>query len=217
MCHFLIPPRRLVLGAVLCLAISAVPALATVNLKLERRDSDAGRAKVCVSMDSAGVDVAGTQNEIHFDTSCAALVKKDCVASEHHGKPLHGSIPASDPSSFRSLVFALDNVDPMSDGEVYCCNFTLTDPGDGCCEVTMGGLGASDPTGVALEVTADPGKACLVAAAAAAAVDAAVDAPGAAESHGGGGGTSLPSWMWIALLGVGLLAVLFFALRKSSD
>jgi hypothetical protein len=210
-------PHRLEVRGILCaaaLALAGVGSAAAVDLKLERRAADAGKARVCVTMDSKGADVAGTQNDISFDTSCASLAQTDCVASKHHGKPLHGSIPPHEPSTFRSLVFALDNVDPMNDGEVYCCDFSLKGEGDGCCAVSMGRLGASDPQGVALDVTASPERLCLIGDAPA---PPAGDPPAAAAAPApdSAGAASSPNWLWVVGLAAAVLAVLFFALRKA--
>lgn len=204
---------RAMLGvAVLALAIAA-PAVA-VDLKLERRSSEDGKSRVCVVMDAQGATVAGTQNDINFDASCASLSQADCVASKHHGKPLHGSIPPSDPSTFRSLVFALDNVDPMAAGEVYCCDFTITGEGDGCCPVTLGRLGASDPTGVALDVTSSAERLCLIGDAPPppAAADSPAERPVAASPAPS---SSSPNWLWVVGLAAVVLVVLFFALRRA--
>ncbi len=211
MLNVFVPTKILSIAGVVMLSLACAASAATVDLTLERKSAAAGKARVCVGMDAKGVDVAGTQNDLRFDPSCASLVKTDCVASEHHGKTLHGSIPASDPTSFRSLVFALDNVDPMAEGEVYCCDFTIEGEGDGCCAVEMGRLGVSDPQGVALDVRAVPDQICLLGnapppAAAAAAPQAASSAASADSS---------PSWLWIAVFAAVVVGVLFLALRKA--
>ncbi len=185
---------------------------AAVDLKLERRSSPAGSARVCVTLDSKGADVAGTQNDLTFDSSCATLDPDKCVASEGHGKPLHGSIPANMPSTFRSLVFALDNVDPMVDGDVYCCDFALKEGGDACCAAELSGLGVSDPQGVALDVTAAPGRVCLAGDAGAPAAPVAKSAP---ETQSPAPAASAPSWVWVVLFAAAVMAILFFALRKA--
>ena len=76
-------------------------------------------------------------------------------------KPLHGNTPPNLQSTYRALVFALDNVDPMRDGALYCCEYELTGKGDGCCAVHFERLGASDPVGNALPTTGNPEKLCL--------------------------------------------------------
>ncbi len=199
--------RRPALAALLAVACAA-PAFA-VDLTMTKKSADEGKVRLCVGMDAGGVEVAGTQNDLRFDPTCASLEKTDCVASDNHSKTLHGSIPASDPTSFRSLVFALDNVDPMPEGEVYCCDFTVKGEGDGCCAVEMGRLGVSDPQGVALEVRAVPDKICLLG-------DAPAAAPAAAPTTAAAPAESTPSWLWIAILAAVVLGVIFFALRKAS-
>lgn len=197
---------------------TAVHPAAAVDLKLERRSAEAGRARVCVVMDAKGETVAGTQNDIGFDPSCATLSQADCVASKHHGKPLHGSIPPSDPATYRSLVFALDNVDPMAEGEVYCCEFAVSSAADGCCAVTIGRLGASDPTGVALDATSSVERVCLIGDAPPPA--AGVDPPGAAAAAPPAAAApaptpATPNWVWVVGLAAVVLVVLFFALRRA--
>ena len=83
-------------------------------------------------------------------------------------KPLHGNAPANMPSTYRALVFALDNVDPIRDGKLYCCEYELTGGGDACCPVRFERLGASDPVGNALTTNGKPEKLCLATGATAA-------------------------------------------------
>ena len=203
-------PKALRTVSVLALLLAST-ASSAVELSLERKSSAPGKARVCVSLDSQGEEVAGTQNDINFDNGCASLKADNCVASKHHGKPLHGSVPANLPSTFRALVFALDNVDPMADGEVYCCDFTVEEDGDSCCPAELSGLGVSDPQGVSLDVSANPGRVCL-AGDAGAAPAAAMDKPAAASPAAEPG---IPSWLWVVLLAAVVMAVLFFALRKA--
>ena len=148
----------LVFAAAMIVSLAVVSAEA-VDFKFDRRSVNGDKVKVCIALDSEGADVAGTQNDILFDEGCASLAQSDCVASKHHGKPLHGSIPANESSTFRSLVFALDNVDPMKDGDIYCCDFTVQGSGDGCCAVEVVRIGASDPQGISLETRNDAAKA----------------------------------------------------------
>lgn len=198
-------------AAGLVAVLLAATAASAVELKLQRRDSEAGKARACVVMDTGGADVAGTQNDLRFDATCASLTQADCVASEHHGKPLHGSLPANEPATYRSLVFALDNVDPMKDGDVYCCDFTIKGEGDGCCAVEMTRVGLSDPQGVALDPVVKEDRICLLGEGQPAAVAVEFkEEPAAAASAG-----TTPSWLWVAIIAAAALAVLFFALRRA--
>jgi hypothetical protein len=108
-------------------ALLAVPTAArAVNMTLEATKSDGGAVRVCVGLDSAGQKVAGTQNDLIWDGSCAALKPSSCTAVADSKKPLHGNTPPNAPNTYRALVFALDNVDPIRDGALYCCDFDMT-------------------------------------------------------------------------------------------
>lgn len=198
--------------AAACLVLLYASIAAAVELKLQRRDAEAGKGRVCVVMDSGGVDIAGTQNDLRFDSTCAGLEQANCVAAKQHGKPLHGSLPTNEPSTFRSLVFALDNVDPMTDGDVYCCDFTIKGEGDGCCQVEMTRVGISDPQGVALDATVKEDRVCLLGEGKAEAVAADFQQAPAEPQEAA---PSSSSWLWVAIIAAAVLGVLFFALRRA--
>ena len=50
-------------------------------------------ASICVSLDTRGHSVAGTQNDLVWDGTGASMVPDSCVANEAHGKTLHGNAP----------------------------------------------------------------------------------------------------------------------------
>ncbi len=197
--------------AAVCLVLFSASIATAVELKLQRRDAEAGKGRVCVVMDSGGVDIAGTQNDLRFDSTCAGLEQANCVAAKQHGKPLHGSLPTNEPSTFRSLVFALDNVDPMTDGEVYCCDFTIKGEGDGCCQVEMTRVGISDPQGVALDATVKEDRVCLLGEGKAEAVEVDFQQPSPEPQEP----ASSSSWLWVAIIAAAVLGILFFALRRA--
>jgi hypothetical protein len=196
-------------AASLALLLATSFSAGAVDLKLTRKSADGATAQVCVTLDSEGQSVAGTQNDLSWNAGCASLEAAKCVASAHHKKPLHGSIPKSLQSTYRSLVFALDNVDPMADGEIYCCTFDIKGSSDSCCAVEITRIGASDPQGNALDTSATPEEVCLLGDQVPPAAPApAAEAPSEPEAG--------PNWIWIAAFAAVVLVVLFLALRKAS-
>ena len=198
-------------SAVLALILLCVPASRAfgVYMTMDAAKTDSGTVKLCVGLDAGGQKVAGTQNDLIWDASCSNLKANSCAAVPDSKKPLHGNTPANLQSTYRALVFALDNVDPIRDGKLYCCEFELKGTGDGCCAVRFDRLGASDPVGTALTTTGNPEKLCLVSGAAPA--GAAPVAPPAAAGPGptSGGGR----WLWLLLIGVAVVLVAILILR----
>lgn len=199
--------RAAALALALALCGSATRAVA-VSLTLDAAKTDSGSVQLCVGLDSAGQKVAGTQNDLVWDAGCATLKPNSCAAVPDSKKPLHGNTPPNLQSTYRALVFALDNVDPIRDGKLYCCEFELTGTGDACCAVRFDRLGASDPVGTALTATGSPEKLCLASGAAAAgAAPPAAPAPGPAAAPGGG------QWVWMVLIAVAVILVAILILR----
>lgn len=199
---------RPLLGALVALALAAAPA-AAVNLTLEATNSDGGAVRVCVGLDSTGQKVAGTQNDLVWDGSCANIKKESCAAIPDAKKPLHGNVPPSLQNTYRALVFALDNVDPIRDGALYCCDFEITKKVD-CCSIKFDRLGASDPSGNAQATTGVPPQLCLGGGAAPA---AAAEKPAAAPPAASGGGTP---WLWIGLIAAAVVVAALVATRKKA-
>ena len=188
---------------------------AAVDLKLERRTGADSSPQICVVLDAKGQVVAGTQNDLSWDPGCANLESEaKCVVSPHHKKPLHGSIPKSLTATFRSLVFALDNVDPMPDGDLYCCSFQVTGSSDSCCPVQIGRVAVSDPEGNALDTVGVPEKVCLLGDGAP--PPAAAAAPQAAPAEPPATGQAVPTWMWLVGLGAVIFVVALLILRRAS-
>ena len=207
------PSRRLLGGArtaVLVLALDCAPASRAlgVYMTMQATKTEGGAVKLCVGLDSGGQKVAGTQNDLIWDSSCANLKPNSCAAVPDSKKPLHGNTPANLQSTYRALVFALDNVDPIRDGQLYCCEFELTGPGDGCCALRFDRLGSSDPVGTALTTNGNPDKLCLVSGAAPA-VAAPAAAPPPPPAEGGG------RW-WLLLIAIAVVLVAILILRGRS-
>ena len=206
--------RTSLCSAVLALVLLGVPASRAlgVYMTMDSTKTDAGTVKLCVGLDAGGQKVAGTQNDLIWDGSCSNLKANSCTAVPDSKKPLHGNAPTNLQSTYRALVFALDNVDPIRDGQLYCCEFELKGTGDACCAVRLDRLGASDPSGTALTMTGNPEKLCL--ASGSAAPGGAPPAPPAAApvtTTGGG------HWLWLLLIGVAVVLVAILILRGRSS
>jgi hypothetical protein len=197
------------LAATACVAASRA---AAVDLTLDAAKTAAGTMQLCVGMQSGGEKVAGTQNDLVWDDSCAKLKANSCAAVPDSKKPLHGNTPANLTSTYRALVFALDNVDPIRDGRLYCCEFELSGGGDACCPVKLDRMGASDPVGTALTTNGKPEQVCL--ATGAAAVGAAPPAPAAPGPPADAGGGR---WMWLLLIAGAVVVVAFLIMRGRSS
>ena len=151
-----------VLIGLLALTRSAV---ADVTLDLSsttvERPGDTGR--VCVSLSTGGQDVAGTQNDLVWDGTCATLDEGACVVAGTHGKQLNTRIQASDDFRLRALILSLTDVDPIADGLLYCCDVTVEAAPGACCDVAIVDAGASDSKGNAVTVSGGTGELCVAA------------------------------------------------------
>ncbi len=111
-----------------------------------------------VSLDTGGLEVAGIQNDIHFDplTPVAATPsnRPDCTANPAHGKSVFaafqpsGCIYGVNCTGMRALVLSLSDVDPIPDGVLYTCNVAINASApDGTYPLLNSNLGSSDPDG----------------------------------------------------------------------
>lgn len=193
-------------------ALAAVLLLPTATwaatLSMQSTKTDTG-ARLCVGLDSAGAQVAGTQNDLVWNGSCATLKPNSCAAVPESNKPLHGNAPSTLPNTYRALVFALDNVEPIRDGGLYCCEFDLVGE-DPCCAIKLDRMGASDPAGQVLPINGAPPQLCLKTGAAAPAEAAPPSAPSAAPDTDG------TSWLWIGLIAAAVLVAALLVARRRS-
>jgi hypothetical protein len=202
--------QRMGMVIVVLAVCGATPRAFGASLTLDAAKTATGTVQLCVGLDSAGAKVAGTQNDLVWDASCANLKANTCAAVPDSKKPLHGNTPANLQSTYRALVFALDNVEPIRDGKLYCCEFELKGGGDACCAVKFDRLGASDPVGNALGTTGNPEKLCL--ATGAAAVEAAAP-PAAPPAPAPGPETGSRGWLWVLLIGVIVVVIAVLVMR----
>ncbi len=147
--------------AALAVVLAASPAFA-VSLDLTSATvSQSGElAQICVNLSTEGQLVAGTQNDLIWDETCATLSSKgNCTVSPGLGKQLQSNMPSGDGHPpLRAFVLSLSDVSPIGDTQLYCCTFRseLTRPGT-CCNISLSRLGASTPDGKALRTTTTTG------------------------------------------------------------
>jgi MYXO-CTERM domain-containing protein len=106
---------------------------------------------VCVVLDSQGEQVAGTQNDLVWDGSCATLPEPTaCRIAPGTGKELFLSAAAESDFTFRALVLSFSNTAPIPDGQLYCCAFQVDAAPGTCCPIQVVDAAASDPVGDSL-------------------------------------------------------------------
>lgn len=119
-------------------------------------------ADLCVVLNSGGAQVAGTQNNLVWDGSCAMLSSPaDCRVNQATKKLLVGTLGPAD-NSYKALVLSLSDVAPIPDGQLYCCTFTVGAAPGSCCSVSVVKTEASDPTGHLLPSRGNTAQLCVV-------------------------------------------------------
>ena len=193
-------------------AIALLAALGTATASAEVRLDLSGAtvaapgdtARVCVSLATGGQEVAGTQNDLVWDGTCATVPDDSaCVATGSHGKDLQTRIQASEDFRLRALVLSLTDVDPIADGELYCCDVTIEAAPGACCDIAVVDAGASDSKGNAVPVSGSDAELCV--AATGAPTPTATPRPGGTDDDGcqvapAGGAGAAPLLAALALL-----------------
>jgi hypothetical protein len=108
---------------------------------------DKSADKACVVLNSGGEQVAGVQCDLTWNPSCVSLEGK-CAANLTHGKTLNQARRGD--SGMRAILLALDNLDPIPDGELFCCTFKTLKCDGGCCAINIENALGSTPQGGAL-------------------------------------------------------------------
>jgi hypothetical protein len=144
---------RLVLAlSVMLVTMTTVPAQGGGTVALQAQSATVSQpgdtAHICIMLATNGNQVAGTQNSLSWDGTCATVTDPpNCYAVGSHGKQVSRDLTHQPDFTLKVLVLALDNVEPIPDGPLYCCDFEgEADPGQ-CCPVTVVGAAASDPSG----------------------------------------------------------------------
>jgi hypothetical protein len=77
-----------------------------------------------------------------------------------HGKDLSAATRCGD-FCLRAILLSLTDVDPIPDGELYCCRFTVEAAPGGCCPVSVVNTAASDPLGKAISASGNVAHLCV--------------------------------------------------------
>jgi hypothetical protein len=149
------------LGLLLAVLGAGRPALAVSLQATSATVSQPGdHARVCVTLNSGGQQVAGTQNDLQWDGTCATLPSESSCTGMVRGKQLSAAFPPGPDFRMRALVLSLSDVNPIPDGILYCCDFQVeADPGK-CCRLVVTNAGASDPAGNALGASGNVAQLC---------------------------------------------------------
>jgi hypothetical protein len=139
------------------------PTPAPVKIIAATVESAAGsEAVLAVNLDTAGVPIAGVQNDLGFAASTRIAAKAsgrpDCEANADLNKAASGFafLPSgcsdAECTAVRVVIVATDNVDPIADGaELYRCRIVVAaDAASGTYPVTVTHVIASSPAGAAV-------------------------------------------------------------------
>ena len=133
--------------------------IAAVFLCSQRRMvvAAAGAADLCVTMSGGNGQVGGLQIDLTWDPACMTAQRAQgnaaqCTANAATGKSVQTSLMSD--SLMRVLFLSMSDQSPISDGQLFCCRFTMaTAQGNPCCSVNTGNMILADARGVRLYVT----------------------------------------------------------------
>jgi hypothetical protein len=106
---------------------------------------------LCLSMRGGEDRVAAMQVDVEWDPTCMSPTVRNgasasCTVEPRTGKDVHSRIEAN---WLRAIVLSLTNVDPIPDGELFCCSFKTAS--DSCCALNLDFLLASDSDGMLVD------------------------------------------------------------------
>lgn len=148
-------PVAVLLVALACLVPSVSHAV-TMRVSEAVVSKPGKRAKICISLETDGQEVAGTQNDFIWDGNCATLTAGSCKIAAP-GKELSSGFPPGSSFLMRAFVLALDNIEPIRDGDLYCCNFISELTQTGFCPIRITDALGADTTGRAIQIAAEAG------------------------------------------------------------
>jgi len=138
-----------VLAATICLLLLAAPATAATFFTQPINAAPGQEADVCIWMSGGNNQVAGVQMDLTWDSNCMtppAGNRPRCRSNPDTGKTVQSA--ARGASTVRAIMLSFSDVDPIPDGELFCCGFRIAaSPPEGQCSVSFSNLIASTPTG----------------------------------------------------------------------
>ncbi len=144
-------------------AARATPAAVQLSVSSATVAQAGDSGRICVALSTNGEEVAGTENRLVWDGSCATLPqpKSTCYEAGSHGKQLNWVLVPNTDFTMKGLVLSLSDTDPIEDGVLYCCNFQGEAAAGSCCSITVVAPGASDSKGTAIKsVLGSSGSIC---------------------------------------------------------
>ena len=118
-------------------------------------------AQICVMFSSNGRQVAGTQNDLVWDGTCATLTDPPpCATAGSHGKQLSKAILSNTSFAFRGIVLSFSDTSPIPDGPLYCCSFEGEANPGACCPITITNALGSEPGGVSVPLSGNTAQIC---------------------------------------------------------
>jgi hypothetical protein len=131
-------------------------------------------AQICVVLSSGGAQVAGTQNDLVWDGTCATLTDPPpCAVAGSHGKQLAQTLVNTANFTFRGIILSFSDTSPIPDGPLYCCSFEGEANPGACCPITVVNAQGSEPGGIAIPLSGSTAQICT--------------AQGSGQSGGGAG------------------------------
>lgn len=132
------------------LLATAAPAWAATFFVQQTNAGPGDPVDVCIWMTGGNNEVAGVQMDLTWNPACmvpaAGGNRPRCRSNPDTGKTVQ-SAPRGD-ATVRAIMLSFSDVDPIPDGELFCCQFRVTDnPPIGQCSVEFSNLIASTPTG----------------------------------------------------------------------
>jgi len=157
----------LVLGSGLGAAVPSPTHGATLSMPSNSAPVGAS-VDMCVVLSGGQNQIAGIQANILVDARCANAIRgsgnsAECTASAESGKQLTttigGPMCGNSPNCVRTLLLAFDNTDPIPDGPLFCCAFTIPDSAPaGDCVFQLSQVRGSTPAGQPiLDIGTKPG------------------------------------------------------------
>lgn len=204
-------PTGVALLAVLGALGAVLPALtsaATLSIPSNSAPANAS-VDMCVVLTGGEQRLAGVQANILLDARCANVVRgsgnsAECSvgpAAAETGKQLTtvigGTMCNNSPNCVRAILVAFDNTDPIPDGTLFCCAFTIPSSApDGDCLFQLAQVRGSTSNGQPiLDIAARPGVLVVSGGSSRSSGSGGVGGPlsGAPPVAVGGGGSAPPA------------------------